>query len=182
VICRLRCVNSVDCSTALGADLQWLRLICTNGMYGWGSDGGVRRVHRYGNVLESVTRQIGRRFRELPADRTRFALLFQVPVSENRLRDWVDALVARRWSLIEAARVWHICMAGVDGEVQDHEYRTAHELEFTPERTVPGACAPVQNVYHVGQALSWIAGQSEAVHTRISRTFEVPRLLKYLLN
>jgi hypothetical protein len=180
--CRLRLLNSVDRSTALEAELQWYRQICSNGMFGWAGDRH-RQLHRFGNPLVKLQDNLRRRFERLPADRIHFALLMQMPAHWNDLRDWADVFVARRWGKEDAARVLHICRTGKDGVAQyPMEEQPAHEVEVTATNDVPGACAPVNNVYHVGQALSWVAAGADALHTRFSRTAEVPELLRPLMN
>jgi hypothetical protein len=180
--CRLRCLNSVDGATALEAELQWYRQICSNGMFGWGGN-PVRQVHRFGDVLGRLHRRLERRFEELPKDRLLFSQLTRTAVPKNVLRDWVDVFLARRWGRFDAARTYHICISGKDGHVLDHVgERLPHELEVMSSMDVPGACAPAQNVYHIGQALSWVAGQATTMEKRFSQTSAIPNLLRYLLN
>jgi len=180
--CRLRCLNSVDASTALEAELPWFRQICSNGMFGWRGE-PIRRVHRFGNVLESMQRRLVQRFRDLHGDQSYFSHLMNVAVSAGSLIDLLDVFVARRWSRSEAARAYHICTTGKDGHVicEDAE-AMPHELIIHSTIHVPGACAPVRNLYHVGQALSWIAGQSMPLERRFSRMATIPELLRHLLN
>ncbi len=180
--CRLRCVNSVDRSTALAAEIQWYRQICSNGMFGWSGE-RLRRVHRFENALGWVQNQLIKRFENLPSDRLHFKSLMEMSVRWNVIQDWADVFIARKWGKHEAARVLSICRTGNDGNVQrGFTDEMAHELEVSPTMEVPGACAPVMNAYHVGQALSWVAGQSETLHTRFSRTAAIPVLLRYLMN
>lgn len=129
--CRLRCLNSADRSTALEAELQWYRQICSNGMFGWAGD-RLRRVHRFGNPVGWVQDRLRGRFRQLPADRTHFARLMRMPVRWNALQDWADVFVARKWGKQGAARVLHICQTGKDGIAQeDGDDQPARELEMT---------------------------------------------------
>ncbi len=180
--CRLRCLNSVDRSTALEAELQWYRQICSNGMFGWAGE-RVRRVHRFGNVLGWVQARLRRRFHQLPDDRAHFGHMTQMPVRWTELQDWADVFVARKWNKQEAARVLHICRTGMDCIVaQDLDDEMAQELQVSATTAVPGACAPVSNIYHVGQALSWVAAGAHALHTQFSRTAAVPDLLRPLMN
>ena len=180
--CRLRCLNSVDRSTALEAELQWHRQICSNGMFGWAGE-PVRRVHRFGDSLIWVQDRLCRRFQQLPDDRLYFARLMKIPVRMNELQDWADVFVARKWGKQEAARAFHICRTGIDCIVgHDFGDQSAHELEVQPTADVPGACAPVSNIYHVGQALSWVASGTDAANKRFSRQSDVPHLLRYLMN
>ena len=180
--CRLRCLNSVDRSTPLEAELQWYRQICSNGMFGWAGE-RLRRTHRFDGVLRWVQDRLRTRFGQLPADRQHFARMTHMPVRSSELRDWADVFIARKWGKPEAARVLHICRTGKDGIVEQYsDDPPARDLELTATGDVPGACAPVSNVYHVGQALSWVAGQSETLHIQFSRTAAIPSLLRYLMN
>lgn len=188
--CRLRCLNSVDRTTSIEAELQWYRQICSNGMFGWAGE-RVRRIHRFDEALAWVQRNLYRRFQELPSDREFFIQLSETSVRPNDLRDWADVFVAREWGRPQAARVLHICRTGKDGTVETHaargfpehaDHRPAHAMEVISTADVPGACAPASNLYHVGQALSWVGGQATALHTRFSRVAEVPKLLRHLMN
>jgi Domain of unknown function (DUF932) len=180
--CRLRCLNSVDCSTALEAELQWYRQVCSNGMFGWAGE-PVRRAHRFADTLLWVQDRLYHRFQQLPDDRLHFARLMNIPVRWNDLQDWADVFVARKWGRREAARTLHICRNGKDAIVANaFDDQIAHELEAQPTHDVPGACAPVSSIYHVGQALSWVAGGADALQTKFSRTSAVPHLLRHLLN
>jgi hypothetical protein len=179
--CRLRCLNSVDATTALEAELQWYRKICSNGMFGWKGD-SVRHIHRYNNAMDWLKDRLARRFEDLPNDRLYFSQLMDIPVSDNNLKDWVDVFIARQWSRFDAARTYQICMTGRDGYAFDYDDdRAAHELEFRSGEDVPGACAPARNVYHVGQALSWVAGTAGTVEKQFSQTSAIPKLLRHLL-
>jgi hypothetical protein len=151
-------------------------------MFGWAGE-PVRRVHRFGDTLGWVQNRLRRRFQQLPDDRIHFSRLTSTPVRWNVIQDWADVFVARKWGKCEAARLLHICRTGRDCLAPvEMENLAAHELEVEPTADVPGACAPVNNVYHVGQALSWVAAGAEALNKRFTRTAEVPALLRHLMN
>lgn len=180
--CRLRCLNSVDATTSLEAELQWYRQICSNGMFGWCGI-PVRHVHRYGDVLGWVRNRLATRLQEASGDGRFFSELMDKEVSAGVVRDWVDVFVTRHWGPVDAARVYHICTSGKDGHVSRlDEHLLPHEMPLWSPFDVQGACAPARNVYHIGQALSWVAGQAENLHTSFSRTSAIPSLLKHLLN
>jgi hypothetical protein len=179
LVCRLRCVNSVDRSSALEAELQWYRLVCSNGMFGWTGE-RVRRQHRFEGAVDWVQRHLRRRFGQVPIDLERFDSLHQTPVSTGSISDWTDVFVARSWGRTAAAAVYNVCTRGVSGRVLEEDDLPPHALEIESAFDVPGACAPATNLYHVGQALSWVAGQSETLHARFSRTSQVPSLLQLL--
>jgi hypothetical protein len=79
--------------------------------------------------------------------------------------------------------VYHICASGQDGYVSRLDKdRLPHEMPLWSPIGVPGACAPARNLYHVGQALSWVAGHAEKLEARFSRTSAIPKLLQHLVN
>jgi hypothetical protein len=179
--CRLRCLNSVDATTSVEAELQWYRQICSNGMFGWRGGKAVREIHRFGNVLKRVQHRLQQRFNELQEDRGYFTRLLNTPVTQSQLHEWLHLVVARQWGWHEAVRTHHICQSGRDGVpglYSQYPYRVPIERPVD----VPGACAPVRNAYHVGQALSWIAGLAPTMERRFSQIASIPRLLRYLLN
>jgi hypothetical protein len=182
VACRLRCVNSVDGSTSVQASVQWYRQICSNGMFGWRTTATGRRIHRSRDILRWLRHHVSHALDEIPEDRLFFTELYETEVQPAILRDVVDVFVARLWGRRDAARAYHICLTGRDCVI-DHDDRDlpAHRLTGRPFSHVPGACAPVRNLYHVGQALSWVAGQAESLEKRFARTREIPSLLRYLL-
>jgi hypothetical protein len=45
------------------------------------------------------------------------------------------------------------------------------------QNAVPGACAPVRNLFHVSQALSWIAGTRNTIQERLEYVKAIPQLM-----
>jgi hypothetical protein len=48
------------------------------------------------------------------------------------------------------------------------------------QQAVPGACAPISNLFHVSQALSWIAGARNTIPERLEYVKTIPRLMEPL--
>jgi hypothetical protein len=46
---------------------------------------------------------------------------------------------------------------------------------------VPGACAPIKTVYHLAQAMSWIAQHRPTIEDSDAQLDDIPRLLKPFL-
>ena len=57
----------------------------------------------------------------------------------------------------------------------------AHELNVSEPTLVPGACAPVTNLYHAGQALAWVAGTADSLNVRATRQGAIGGLLARLM-
>jgi hypothetical protein len=76
-----------------------------------------------------------------------------------------------------AARVWNIVNAGFDGEIEQVRNLKPHQLPITSQNAVPGACAPVRNLFHVSQALSWIAGTRNTIQERLEYVKAIPQLM-----
>jgi hypothetical protein len=56
-----------------------------------------------------------------------------------------------------------------------------HELPIGSKKFVPGACAPARNLFHVSQALSWIAGTRNTIPERLEYVKAIPRLMEPLM-
>jgi hypothetical protein len=76
----------VDRSTALEAEIQWYRQICSNGMFGWSGD-RLRRVHRFESALGWVQTQLIKQFDNLPLDRLHFKSLMEMSVRWNVIHE-----------------------------------------------------------------------------------------------
>ncbi len=55
-----------------------------------------------------------------------------------------------------------------------------HELHVKDATGVPGSGAPVKNLFHVSQALSWIAGTRNTIPERLDYVKAIPRLMEPL--
>ena len=100
-------------------------------------------------------------------------------VEPHSLARWIDEIVAKEWGPHAAARVWNIINEGLD-EVEQTRSVKPHELPITNTDLVPGACAPVKNLFHISQALSWIAGTRRTIPERLEYIKVIPRLMEPL--
>src|ERR1700727_2355470 len=92
-----------------------------------------------------------------------YACWREVVVEAETLTEWIDEKVAKEWGVHAAARVWSIIKDGFDGEVEPVRNLKPHQLPVRRTGPVPGACAPIRNLFHVSQALSWIAGARNTI-------------------
>jgi hypothetical protein len=177
---RINSLNSVDTSTVLEITFSWYRLICSNGMMFGLKDSQLRRRHIQSLDPEDISGYLKEQLDQLPSEKSLYATWLKTPVDPPRLVRWIDEEVARNWGPHAAARVWNIITGGVDGEIEQVRNLKPHQLPITVRNAVPGACAPVQNLFHVSQALSWIAGTRNTIPERLEYVKAIPRLMEPL--
>jgi hypothetical protein len=178
---RIRLLNSVDTSTALFGSIEFLRKVCSNGMVGWRGS-RVRRTHTQFYALSQVRNRLTAQFDELTQDTAYFEQMLARPTDREMLAQWVDEVVAEVWDRWAAARVFHIAANGHDGDVIRHPHLPPHRMAIENATLAPGACAPASNVYHVAQALSFVASRLVCLNDRYRWLGDIPRLLKPLMN
>jgi hypothetical protein len=94
---------------------------------------------------------------------------------------WADKVIAEEWNIGAAARVCHIARTGWDGIVAPvFDRRPAHLRTVSSDEEVPGACAPVGNLYHVSQVLSWLSGNRTTIEEQEHWTRKIPSLIGLL--
>jgi hypothetical protein len=178
----LNCLNSVDRSTSLELRISWYRLVCDNGMYLTDTD-KMRRVHLGSLKPKDIAAYLKSQLAEMETDKTTLTNWYQRPVSIPEVEEWADTEVSDSWGVFLAARTCHISRTGFDGEVAGGVEKIRPSLrEVSSQREVPGACAPVGNVYHVSQVLSWLARERNTVQDQFEKMLEIPMLISPLLN
>ena len=190
LVLKMNLLNSVDKTTAVAVELEWLRLVCGNGMmYGIGSS-GFRKAHFRGIDEEDIAEYLAISLRNVPQDRGLMGTWLDTPVTLGQTRQWVDGALAELWGDPSAARIWQILRSGRDAKPEilrgkDGEEplaMPAHERPVMLLGDVPGAFAPVKNAYHAAQALSWVAKEQNNLGTRLRRVKEIPALMHGLLH
>ena len=182
VVLRINCLNSVDTSTVLEFNFSWYRLICSNGMMFGLNDSRLRRRHIQSLDPSDIAAYLKEQLDQVPLEKGRYTTWFNTAVEPPSLIPWIDEEVARDWGPHAAARVWNIINEGFDGEVEQARNLRPHQLPVTRTNAVPGACAPVRNLYHVSQALSSIAGTRNTVPERLQYVKAIPGLMEALTN
>ena len=181
VMAALNCTNSVDRSTPLLMDIRWWRKVCTNGMFGWVSNARFRALHRHENILRKAERYLSARSVQLNIEQQGFRRLLEMKVTPDQVRNWVQKVMVPKWGLVDAGRLWSICSEGLDGQPKFMQPGMAVERFTWGNRSkVPGAAAPATNLYHVGQAASWIASRGWRLEQQASRMAQVWKLLEPL--
>ena len=171
--------NSVDTSCALFGGVGYLRWACHNGMMGW--DGHrMRRVHNGPRVLRAVLAHVADRLRWTGPDRGQINRLLDCRVDAGQVADWVDTVVAARWGRWDAVRVYHVALHGVYGDPVRQADRPPHRVPLRHAAPAAAACAPVTNLYHLMQALSYVASRSDPYETRLTRLVQVQPMVEPL--
>jgi hypothetical protein len=140
----------------------------------------LRRRHIQSLDPEDIADYLKQQLDELPKEKSLYAAWFRTTVDPPHLVKWVDEEVAKRWGPHIAARIWNIINVGFDGEVEQIRNLKPHQLPITNRNSVPGACAPVHNLFHVSQALSWIAGTRNTIPERLEYVKAIPQLMEAL--
>ena len=174
-------INSVDRSCALEVRLRWRRLVCLNGLWIDEKD-TLRKIHNVDWMSHrSVATFIGERTADMAGFKQTLARWLATPLDLATIDGWAAELLAERWGVQLAARCLHIVRTGWDGTVErsNGKARLA-DIRVRSETQVPGAHAPVGNLYHLSQVLTWLARDRGTVDEADEMALSIPRLLRNL--
>jgi hypothetical protein len=177
------CINSVDKSCALEITMQWKRLVCSNGMVR-AERSNLRRIHNTDWLnAKNIEDYLKEEFAAAPGDQGVYDKWRKSPLTIPAIEKWADEVLSQEWGVHAAARTCHIARTGYDGAVEDpFEKALPHEKKVTSVTEVPGSCAPVENIFHVSQILSWIASHRNTIEDRFVKTREIYDLVRPLVN
>jgi hypothetical protein len=180
IVLRINCLNSVDTSTVLEIVFSWFRLVCSNGMMFGLGDSRLRRRHIQSLDPEDIAAYLKHELAQVATEEGLYKSWCRTEVKPAALMDWVDGTLAKEWGLHAGARVWTIINKGLDGEVEQIRNLKAHELPVTDTSPVPGSYAPARNLFHISQALSWVAGTRRTISERLEYIRAIPALIEPL--
>ena len=181
---RLRLRNSVDGMSSFGISISWLRLICTNGMAELTHEDAYSGIH-IGTIEPNELRNF--LLTRIPANIKQLELFrswIDSPVDQVKLENWAEDEVRPRWGHTAAARALHICRTGYDGRVEIKRAEAVGpvgELQVSSDIKVPGSGAPVANVYHAYQALTWISERRRRIEDQDGWGAQALDMTKHLL-
>jgi hypothetical protein len=177
---RVNVRNSVDKSCALFGGVGFLRMVCANGMVGW--DGTrMRRVHNGPLVLPTVMAHVAGQLGAIGPEQQRLNALLDCKVDVTQVAELVDTVLPRKWGRSDAVQVYHVARYGRYGIPEISPGQPPHHDRIKWSFEAPGACAPVTNLYHLMQALSYVASRSTPYETRLARLGEVYAIVEPLL-
>lgn len=174
--------NSVDRSCAFEVRLRWRRLVCLNGM--WVQEEDVHRKIHHADWMnrKNVAVFIDERVGEISGYKQMLQNWLKMQVTQSEIEKWADEHLVKAWGVHMAARLCHIARSGYDGIVGRFKGKPpASQYYVSSDKQVPGACAPVKNLYHLSQALTWLAGDRGSVEDSDIKTADIPKLLKHFL-
>jgi hypothetical protein len=174
--------NSVDRSCAFEVRLRWRRIVCLNGMWVQEED-ILRKIHNIDWMNQkNVAKFIDHRVGEISGFKQMLQTWIKKQVTQSEIEKWADEHLVKAWGVHMAARLCHISRSGYDGIVGRANGKTpASKYSVSSDKQVPGACAPVKNLYHLSQALTWLAGNRDSIEDSDIKTADIPKLLKHFL-
>lgn len=182
IILKVNCLNSVDKSTALEIKLNWYRLVCKNGMVFGKGTSNFRKVHLSSLAPKDIADFLKIQIRDRSSEESLYRQWYNKAFSLDSSMDWTDKTLTRKWGQQLAARTLNILSTGYDGEVERiNEKVDSHELNVKSTIEVPGQPAPARNIFHVSQALSWLAGNRINIQDRLEKTMQIPYLIDELI-
>jgi len=178
IICQ--CQNSVETSLALEISLGRLRLVCSNGMMD-GRGVTIRKNHLAVVDSQQIVSSLRRGIEAELEDQKRMVQWYNTSLNPGQLGVWADQVVAKKWGDQDAARLYNIAISGYDGQPSQKKGFPPSKWPFESRVQVPGACAPVKNIYHASQALSWIASREPKIEKQRKRMGEIYELIQPLM-
>jgi hypothetical protein len=103
-------------------------------------------------------------------------------VTIDDIAGWSNKNVTQMWGKKAASRVYHICKAGRDVEIEDPfapGSATAKPIRYLDR--VPGSPEIAGTKYDVAQALSFVATHRNNAEERVTRQADIPDLLESLV-
>lgn len=178
---RIECFNSVDGSSRLTILLGWLRLVCANGMVIGETMVELRDIHNQRLSLEPIPELIAKGLKKVEKEQARLRNWVATPINRHRVAPWANEDVTKKWGKKAACRVYHICTAGYDVDLDD-PFAPGEATEKPVKRLddVPGAKAPVSTLFDASQALSWVATRRNNPEERLDWQRSVPELIARL--
>ncbi|PLX85596.1 MAG: hypothetical protein C0617_03620 [Desulfuromonas sp.] len=175
---RLGCFNSVDGSTKFRAVLGWIRFVCSNGMIVGSARTDFRSRHTQSLQVEGLYELLEDGIDRAIKEKDNLQRWVKTPLGEQKLVEWVDGPLAKKWGIKAATRAFHIARKGKDVHVVPFTEKlppSEKEVEFLD--AVPGSSEAAKNLYAVSQVLTWLAGQRSDIEEQLSWQRDVPDLM-----
>ena len=165
---RLECMNSVDGSSRLVILLGWFRFVCSNGLVIGETKKEIRAVHNESLDLEKIPEAISDAMKLVESDVARLKNWEAKTVTNDKLKDWANNPLSKKWGKKAACRVFHICDSGYDVDFADpFAPGEATEKPIKKLQRVPGSPEKAANLYDVSQAMSWVATSRNNTEERL---------------
>jgi hypothetical protein len=180
---RLECFNSVDGSTRFRALMGWFRFVCSNGLIMGVTRSDVQRRHIGDIGLSDVEAVLISGLKESENEKRNFEQWHNRVVHYNQFISWIKEELRKKWGFKAAARTYHICRTGYDGDViGPYKNNTPVTIPMRKAVRVPGAPQESHNLYDVSQTLAWLAKERRDVMKQLEWREMIPELLNPLIN
>ncbi len=177
---RLECFNSVDGSSRLVILFGWFRLVCSNGLVIGETKIEIKERHGTSLDLWKIRDRLRPALEAVEDDRARMARWQQDKVRIDDIETWANKEVTARWGKKAAARVFHICDAGRDVEIDPFVPGAATQKPIRYLDPVPGSPVRATTKYDVSQSLSFVATHRNNAEERVAWQADIPLLLVQL--
>ena len=160
----------------------WLRFVCSNGLILGTALMHMKQQHRQQLEIEELGGLLREALGCVDQDLNTIANWRSTVVEHDVLIDWIDEAVREKWGLKGAIRVLAISQTGWDAEPKgDLKNKRPSEVGIERTNEVPGINPPVENLFDVSQALTWVAGQRTDLQEGLEWRSQVPGLIEDLL-
>ena len=191
LIPQLHVRNSVDGNAPLAFELSWYRLICKNGLMCLDTETRFSKRHTKsldsGLFVKYLNENISKIEEEKEVYRKWKQKELNVDTNAEILQNWIDTTVSDSWGANDAERVYCILETGQDAKIRifgrekTEKNKDSYMISVSLEGNVPGA-QPVENIYDVANALSWISSHQNSLQKEYKMMLQVPKMLKELEN
>jgi hypothetical protein len=177
----LEFINSVDGSLRLALRVNWLRLVCTNGLTMREVVADFSRTHLGDAVFEDFEEHLSSAM-EVVEHQKLFHRWLRYRVTPDAFEEWIEKTVRRTWGLKAAVRAYHIAHRGVDVEIETM-LRSVQVADIpTRDRSrVPGALTDSLSLFAISQVLAWLAGERRELQEQLDWKRQVYPMLAPLV-
>ncbi|MDE0184287.1 MAG: hypothetical protein OXP71_02385 [Candidatus Poribacteria bacterium] len=185
-VLRINALNSVDKSTPLEINVTWYSLDSKTSLL-VRRNARLKKIHLKSRKSKGIKEFLENQIRQASGDLRQIRawnqqLLMNSP-RRGQIELWIDEIVANRWGVHAAARVYHIARTGYDGEI-DNRFEgnvKPHERQVQSSVKVSGKFTPVRNACDIWQVLCWFANQRTTIQNRFDFILDIPVLMRALM-
>jgi len=175
--------NSVEGSSGFRMLLGWFRFVCSNGMVVGSANTDYRKRHNQSFHINDMNKLLQSGMRYATSEGEQFKQWFQQPLTPERITEWVDGPVEKKWGVKAATRAYHIATQGRDAKVVDFAPKAPpSKKDIELGDTVEGSDKPADNMFAASQVLTWLASQRRDIEDQLRWQGDIPDLMRSLIS